>query len=387
MAERDVVPESDGAPVAGGSDVSSNRTGAPTEAVPRPSSPLDSPIDAASSLEALTGPSPMRVIRQTGQQTAALRRELAEKAAATDELREALHELRQVLDVDNPPQRGGSGRRPSRWLLIAALGLAAIGLVIYMLRDSGSTAVPSVASASPSAGSASAPSATVSPGTAAGKPAASTTGPAVQPSANASVSPLPWPGGAVLVPPGLTTTGTGATTPGTDVQVALDPDKMHLDVFERLLLDTATADPVSLASTSLPGGVDAAVSDLQVQLDDQVASATSTGTTSWDVASPAGRTYTKVTLRYRLSKGALQSVADSVPGRVSAVVPPLTAGLSQAHNHPVQIRALGAQVIQVTCPAADIGAVCGTRTSDGWTAIMPADSQRPIFLVSINGAA
>jgi hypothetical protein len=154
-------------------------------------------------------------------------------------------------------------------------------------------------------------------------------------------------------------------------------------VFERLRLDGPTSDPITLAPAALPGGVTATPIDLQVQLDDQVvAVAKSDDGSSWQVTPPSGRTYTQVILRYRL-QNALQVIKDAAPGRAAGVVAPLTASISQARSHPVQVRVDGSHVLGVSCPTAITGAVCGTRNQAGWTATLP-DGVRPVVILNLD---
>jgi hypothetical protein len=182
----------------------------------------------------------------------------------------------------------------------------------------------------------------------------------------------------VLTPPGLSTSGPGVTVPGTDVQVALDPDGRHLDVFERVLLPAPTSDPLSLATVVHPDrGVDVQVSDLQVQLDDALVPAAADGPGSWRADAPAGSPYTRATLRYRLD-GAVVAKQPAAPGRVIGYVTPLSGLVSAQSGKEVQVRAIGDDVLGVTCQSA-VDSVCGTRGKTGWTALVPTGA-RPIVV-------
>ena len=373
MAERDVVPESEGGglprEVAGRSD----RSGLPADTLPRQASAGEG------SLGQLTGQSPIRVVRRPGQQTAALRQELAEKAAATDELREALDELRQVLDVDNPPAQAAAGHRRIRLLLVLGAIAAVAGLIFFTLRGTGTSQI-----VSPAAPATARPTAVGSPsGAAAAQPSASTqqTAPAV-PSV-AAITPMQWAGASVLVPPGLTTTGPGADAPGTDAQVTVDADGTHVDVFERLNLSSASSDPLVLAAPSLPASqLQSAVSDLQAELDGKPAAvAADSGT--WTVTPQPGQKFTSAVLRYRLGNG-IVTPTPAASGRAFLLATPLTATISQARGADVVVRALDPSVIGVSCPAADTAAqICGTKLATGWSATLPATS-RPIVLFQVN---
>jgi len=363
MTERDIAPEPDAESGAGTIDAPA---GFPTGA-----------FTAAPALRALAAPSPIRVIRQPTHRTAALRQELAEKAAATDELREALDQLRQVLDIDNAPPQPGAARRRNRLAVLGLAVLAAVGLVAYLLIDRGlDDAERSAASiTSPAVPPSLQPSAQPS------------TQPSTQPSARSgppsvAVSPLPWPGGAVIVPPGQVATGPGADAPGTDVQVALDDDGLHLDVVERLVLDAASTRPLALSVPSLAGFAPTTVTDLQVELDGAIVAPAAAGPAGWTVEPVGTGGYTDAVLRYRIG-GGLVKLAPAAPGRVLGLVTPLTAATSQSRGSPVVVRAVDAHVVGVSCPAVTgTGAVCGTQTAGGWTATVPGTA-RPIVLLQI----
>jgi len=331
-------------------------------------------------VRALTGSSPIRVVRQSPHRTAALRQELAEKAAATDELRVALDQLRQVLDIDNAPPQPGAARRRHRFAVLGVGVLVLIGLVAYLVLDRRLDDAARSTSALPGASapaSAASDAGATAPGSAGGTvPSGVTTAP----SPAASLRPLPWPGGAVLVPPGQVATGPGADAPGTDVQVALDDDGVHLDVVERLVLADATGDPLVLATPSLVGFAATTVSDLQVQLDDTVTDVVTDGAVRRTAAT--GTTYRRAVVRYRLG-GAVVKVTPAAPGRAFGLVTPLTATLSQANGADVVVRVLDRRVLGVSCPAVQgTGAVCGTRTADGWTATVPG-AARPVVLLQL----
>jgi len=370
MAERDIVPEPDADGSAGDSAV--------------PDTTGKSPFDMLSSYSDV--PTPIHVIRQPSQRTAALRQQLAEKAAATDELREALDQLRQVLDIDHPPQHPGTpGDRRRLALAVTLVGvvLLVLGVVAFLLVDKGlgGTSADDAPAASNPAASHPAASNPAAANPAASNDAATSPGvTGAQPSA-VELSPLPWPGGAVLLPPGLVTTGPGVDTPGTDVQVALDDDGVHLDVFERLLLPAPAGDPLALVAPSLPAIGVTSVTDLQVQLDGTAVPATGSGA-SWTAAPAHGAGWTRAVLRYRLVGGVV-TVTPAAPGRELGLVTPLTATISQAGGHAVVVRTLDRHVLGVSCPAVQgSGAVCGARGTTGWTAT-PPPSAPPVVLLQI----
>ncbi|HEY6798337.1 MAG TPA: hypothetical protein VI248_26965 [Kineosporiaceae bacterium] len=361
MTEPDTVPEPDAYGVAGSSAPRQASVSGRDTTPARPTGPSPS--------AALTGQAPIRVVRRPSQQTAALRQELDEKAAATDELREALDELRQVLDVDNHPPPTGAHRGRARLALVGVTVVAIATILTYLVLNRDGEAIVRSPEPSPSP-----PATAASTATASATPAG-------------TVQPLPWPGGAVVAPPGLAASGPGVTTPGSVVQVALDDDGTHLDVVERLLLDAPTGDALVLAAPVLAVPAlheegTAPVSDLQVQLDDVVTAATATDTGRWAVTPAAGSRYERATLRYRLG-GAVVTVTPAPPGRALGVVTPLTAAVSQGRGHDVVVRTLDPRVIGVSCPgAAGTGTVCGTRTDGGWTAHLPGDAQ-PLVLLQV----
>jgi hypothetical protein len=372
MAERDVVPESEGGGLPRDVVGRSDRSGLPADSLPRQAS-------GEGSLGQLTGQSPIRVVRRPGQQTAALRQELAEKAAATDELREALDELRQVLDVDNPPAQAAAGNRRMRLLLIVGAVVVAAGLIFFTLRGSGTTEIVS----SPAPGTARATAGGSGSGSATAQPSASSQqSPVVAPSA-AAITPMQWAGTSVLSPPGLTTAGPGADAPGTDAQVAVDADGAHVDVFERLNLSTPSSEPLVLAAPSLPASqLQSAVSDLQVELDGTPATIVTDGST-WAVTPQPGHPFTSAVLRYRLANGSV-TPTPAATGRALLLATPLTGTISQARGADVVVRALDPQVVGVSCPAAETTAqICGTKLATGWAATLPATS-RPIVIFQVN---
>jgi hypothetical protein len=392
MSEGERGPEPDGENALAGPGTSVDP--APTSVDPAPEFPTHPPLADSSppadgpelpppaprpvASATLSEQTPLRVAHRRARRAADLRQQLDEKAAATDELREALHELRQVLDVDAaPPAMNRRSRRA--WVITGtAGGLAMATLVGWLLSDGSSSRI--VISRPTAAPILSAPHATTS-GASPAPPAGFT--PPARPAVTrpaTSVRPLRWPGGSVLIPPGLTATGPGASVPGTDVQVAVDPDGRHLDVFERLLLDTPSIDPLSLAAPTRPAlDAEVRVSDLQVQLDDTAVPAVADGPGSWQAIPLDGSSYTRVTLRYRLA-GAILAVTPAPPGRALGLVAPLTGLVSAVPGHAVQVRAGGDGVLGVSCPTAARGSVCGTRSGDGWTATVP-EQARPIVVL------
>jgi hypothetical protein len=381
MAERDVVPESgNGGTANGAAEPQVRHEARPqdslTEGLPRQQSVEDAGVGIGSS-------GPIRVVRRGRQQTAALRQELAEKAAATDELREALDELRHVLDIENPPSRI-AGRRRTRLVVAAIVGLIVLALLALVLFDRSTPQIVQPSSAAASGSPVASSGAGANGATASGATSAPASSGTASSGTAPSTHPMAWPGGAVLVPTGLVTNAPGAGKPGTDVQIAVDPDGTHVDVFERLQLGAATGRPLVLTQPSLPTlGVRVQISDLQIELDKAAVAPAADGDTAWSAAPAQGSSYTTATLRYRVANGVI-AVTPAAPGRAFALVTPLSAAISQAAGNPVVVRAIDSHVLGVTCPTAPAAStVCGTRTATGWNATIPTDS-RPIVLFQID---
>jgi hypothetical protein len=176
------------------------------------------------------------------------------------ELRQALDELRRVLDVDQLPSR--TRRRRGPWLLLGLLVLAlAAGLAIGQgALDRFDIALP-WRSAAPTASST---------GTLPSTPSAGAGGAA---GAIAPASP-PTPEARSVQPPAAPPqTGPGISTPGTDVTVTFDNDQATdtIDVYEQSVFAAPGLDalPLNLAGpASLLGDVAALkpqVSDIQVE--------------------------------------------------------------------------------------------------------------------------
>jgi hypothetical protein len=175
--------------------------------------------------------------------------------------------------------------------------------------------------------------------------------------------------------------------PGSDVAVAIDPDQRHLDVFERVAfpapgvsrLEFDTPDVSELTRTlgrrSVP-----VVEDLQVQLGDRVVPVTDAGGGRLTAQVPDGRPVRTAVLRYRLD-GALFQAPNSPARRYYGVVTPLAAGTSLGAGRPVQVRVVGGDVRNVTCPLAS-APLCGQPQGSAWTARLPSGSG-PVVLLQL----
>ena len=204
------------------------------------------------------------------------------------------------------------------------LGAAALALVLLLVASQfgGGTgdieATPGV-SAQPSAG---APS-----GAAASQPASS----GVAPSA-AKAAKMAWPGGAVLTPPDLPTTGPGIDTPGAHVTFALDDDGRSIDSYELVRREEPSSAPLYLSVPSLPRTPQPAVANLQVELDGVLTPATPNPDGGWIVTSANNTPFTTAVVRYKLTSATLVSR----PGRGDSIVVALSGRAAEAIDQPRQ---------------------------------------------------
>jgi hypothetical protein len=344
--------------------------------------------------------------------TAALRSSLEDQQARTQELRTALDELRTALEgdaggatrsappSDDQPPRRPPGRPPRRRTLILAVAGAALVLVIVVplavAQRSSRTAIGAARSTSGS----SLPTASLSglptsapPGSApSGGPSGSASGAggSVAPTTSRSVPvlttrPMAWPGGPVLVPPGLPSSGPGADAPGLDLTAAIDPDKRHVDVYERVVPRPGTTS-LHLAQASLGllprvlRGARPAVTELQVELDGRAVRPVA-GRTGWQVTAPGGGMIGRATFRYRLL-GAYVRQVPAPPGRVTTVIRPLAAEVVLADDDPVVVRVHDQRVGGVTCPTGR-RPLCAVTNGRMHTATLPSGATG-IVLAQVN---
>jgi hypothetical protein len=284
--------------------------------------------------------------------------------AQAAELRRELDDVRRSLKSPDDEPTVGLHRRPRRRppirvlvVLVVVIALAAAGLTL-LARGRGAPA-----SSTP------APRATA--GTKATSAAAGGTPSAGSVTAGAH---LPaWPGLSVAEPPGLPATGPGASAPGSEITAAIDPDRRHVEVYERALLAPGTgtltlrpAQPPAAARelvTGPPG-----VQDLHAEVDGRPATVTS-GPDSWTVTAPADAQATRVVLRYTLN-GALVRRVPSPVGRYTLVLRPLTPSAGRGAGDAVVVRLRDPRVEEVYClGAAD--QLCGATSDDLHTATVP----------------
>jgi hypothetical protein len=295
------------------------------------------------------------------------------------ELRQALDELRRVLDVDQLPSR--TRRRRGPWLLLGLLVLALVaGLAIGQgALDRFDIALP-WRSAAPTASSTGTLLSTTSAGAGG---AAGAVAPASPPTAEAQ---------SVQPPAALPQTGPGISTPGTDVTVTFDNDQATdtIDVYEQAVFAAPGLDalPLNLAGpTALLGDVAALkpqVSDIQVELDGQPARAVPAGDGTWIAVPRQGGRFTRVQLRYSVT-GAVARSTRSLPGRAQVLVSPLTGSQALRAGLPVSVRFTSAAVQGVSCPSAPLAdSLCAVHSGDTWTALLPSSATSPIVVAQVN---
>jgi hypothetical protein len=197
--------------------------------------------------------------------------------------------------------------------------------------------------------------------------------PTAPPTGAVAATPLPWPGGPVLDPPGLATTGPGVDAPGSDAVLAVDPDRRHVSVYERLRLPAGVTSlalkPAALPATA-PGvrlGTRPVPRDVQVQFGDTPVAVTATPGGSFVATVPGGGTATSAVLRYRLDRALYVLPGTPRPDRFSGVVGLLGAVPVLAAGHPVRFRLDQTGVQSITCPGAPAatGPFCGTYDRTG----------------------
>ncbi len=244
--------------------------------------------------------------------------------------------------------------------LVVIVAAAAVGVAVAGRRPSG--AGSAARSASPVAGR---PSPGASVGSSVGP------SPAGSPGAPPAGHPLPRPGAAVPVPPGLPRSGPGADAPGSELTAAIDADGRHVDVYERAVLRPGTTS-VLLAPATTAGlpetlrDLRPSVEDLQAEVDGRPVAATPAGD-GWQVAAPGG--ITQVVLRYRLG-GALVRQEPAPPGRAGVLLRPLTGPAAQAAADPVVVRIDDRRVVALYCPAPR-PALCAASAGTVLTATVP----------------
>ena len=272
--------------------------------------------------------------------------------------------------VDEPP----TGRRRT-WLWVLVAALVAVLLLALVTRCDSSVGTSSTT------GTAAGPAASGSEGAGAVPAAGASgdTGPAPQ------TTPMAWPSGPILVPPGMPTSGPGLDEPGTHVETAVDTDGTSMDVYESLVLSDARSEPLVLAIPTLTNNRRPTVQELQVELDGRPVVAEQSPDDSWTVQPPAA--YTTAVLRYRLADAVVvQEPAKA--NRAGGVVLPLTAAVSQATDSAVRIRTADSQVLSMGCITAPLAdQLCGAPENGVWTGTLPPTAERPLVYFLLDTAA
>jgi hypothetical protein len=304
--------------------------------------------------------------------------------SSATELRVALDELRRVLDVDelSTPRR----RRRGPWLLLGLLVLALIAaLAIREDVLDRFDSLPGIASSKPSAS----PGTQPSTGPTAGRP---TPSPATNPRPSAPSTQGTLPAQSVQAPATMPQSGPGITAPGTDVTVALGSDQTAntIDVYEQVIFPAPGLDALPLSQpslTSLLGDVanlKPQVSDIQVELDGQVARAVPAGDGAWVAVPPQGGRFTKARLRYSVSEAVARST-PSLPGRALVLVTPLTGSETLRDGLPLSVRFSSPAIQGVSCPTAPLtDQLCAAHDGDTWTARLPSSATSAIVLAQVN---
>jgi hypothetical protein len=105
---------------------------------------------------------------------------------------------------------------------------------------------------------------------------------------------------------------------------------------------------------------------------------------TWTVQHPDGEPFVELQVDYRLD-GALLTNALSAPGRLLAVLGPLSAGASVG-SAAVAIRGEG--ILNVYCPGQPADQLlCATQSGDAWDATLPSPSSaEPVLLIQVDRA-
>ncbi len=296
---------------------------------------------------------PISGLRQKFESTAALRESLDAKEAEAQDLRASIEQLRQELDVERTAPAAGSGgmgggvgvtprtdafaegettRRRPWWVLM--IGAAALALLLLLVASQFGAGTPDDTAATPGVSAQQPP---VAPsGAAPSLPAPS----GVAPSA-AKATKMAWPGGAVLTPPDLPTTGPGLDAPGAHVTFALDDDGRSIDSYEQVRREAPSSAPLYLSVPSLPRTPQPGVANLQVELDGVLTPATPNPDGGW-IVTPANNTpFTTAVVRYKLTSATLVSR----PGRGDSIVVALSGRAAQA----ITLHTTDKRVIQLSC--------------------------------------
>jgi hypothetical protein len=282
---------------------------------------------------------------------------LAEQDEATTELRRAIDELRQLLDVDTGPiavvPTPRRRRRRVLPLLLAVLVTAALVATVAVL----------VTSAGDDDNAAPGPGPTETAGAAdPGLPAPLTPAPGTAPAA-----------------------GPGVTTPGTLLVVRLARDETLHVTEQAILPEPATAQiPLALADVRRLGGEIAdlrpEVTQLRASLDGTPAPVRAADAGNWFV--PLSGRPTKIALSYTVDRAVIVTRTPTDTTRVLGLVTPLLGRGLTAQGLPLIVRTTGTKMLGATCPDAPAAvSLCGVGDGRGnWTATVP-ESVNPVVVV------
>jgi hypothetical protein len=286
---------------------------------------------------------------------------LAEQESATTQLRRAIDELRQMLDVDAvPPPSAPSRRRWGPWLLLLAvivsIALVATSAVLIATRGDEDTGTDT-GTAAPAPSASATPSASASPAATAGD-------------ANLPAPLTPAPGTAPE-------SGPGVTVPGTLLVVRL-ADDASLEITEQAVLPAAASEQIPLGISDVRrlggeiAGLRPEVTELRASLDGKPAPIRAAAPGSWFVPVSGGPT--KVAVSYTLRDAVVTTPPPTENGRVLALVTPLLGRALTAQGLPLTVRTTGTTMLGATCPDAPAALqLCGVGDGEGnWTATVPA---------------
>lgn len=277
------------------------------------------------------------------------------------------------------------------WLWLVLAGLVALALLLVVTRCGSSTsstpssgATPAGASTAGAAASSGAAGSPAGSGTAANSANGTASSAPATGGTAAAITPMPWPGGATLTPPGMPTTGPGLSAPGTHTELALDADGKSVDVYESTQLAAGRTEPLTLTPQKLSSQAGTPQLDqVQVELDGKPAVVSHTGNT-WTASTADGSAYTKAVVRYRMS-GNRVTQTPAKAGRYTVLIAPPTAALSKADGKPVEIRSTEKGIVAVECPTAPITQrLCGAPKDGAWTITIPAETDPQVAYLVID---
>jgi hypothetical protein len=284
---------------------------------------------------------------------------LAQQGEATTQLRQAIDELRQMLDVDAvPPMPAPTPRRRRPALLAAAAAvLVVVAAAFVALRGSGDDDATGTARPTPSA-------------------------PAPSASAPAADLPMPYPPAPGIAP----LSGPGVDEPGTLLVVRLEGDGLAVTEQAILREPATTQIPLMLSDVERLGGDIAGlrpeVTNLRAALDRTPAPVRAAGDGRWFI--PHAGSPTRIAVSYRVA-GAVLPTQPSESGRALVLVQPLLGRGLVPEQLPLVVRTTGMKGLGAACPDAPSAlSLCGQGDGKGnWTATVP-QSLNPTVVVQVD---